>query len=341
MSRSDNAQLPIFNEGYHVNVHNDFVLARMDWSIMMHRIMMVLISQIDSRNDDEFHRQYVRIGDLMKATNTQGGSQYRDAKTAVRRLIREPIEVETPDGSYKGISIFTDIEYIRYMGLVSAKFSEKARPYLLQLEKKFTSWRLDQTIPLQTSYSIRHYMIGKMIERANRTNRRALDIGEYRKKLGVEDKYARHVDLKRRVIVPSLEEINKKTDVTIDFETVRKGQTPVAVEFVVEPPDEEPNMVVADAKQPSLEPHEKWYSQLIGTEKYDYVTRKAEEMARRNGWNPDSKAFQAGVQSAIRKLHQIDQDTGLEVDDGELQVGEAEEEQPEKIGESNGGNSKE
>ena len=37
-----------------VAVSNEMIMARLDWDIMMHRILMVLISQIDSKNDEAF-----------------------------------------------------------------------------------------------------------------------------------------------------------------------------------------------------------------------------------------------------------------------------------------------
>ena len=37
-----------------VAVSNEMIMARLDWDIMMHRILMVLISQIDSRTTRPF-----------------------------------------------------------------------------------------------------------------------------------------------------------------------------------------------------------------------------------------------------------------------------------------------
>jgi hypothetical protein len=44
--------------------------------------------------------------------------------------------------------------------------------------KQFTSWRLDQTIPLTTSYAVRHYMISKMVERRGPANSHTFKRGD-------------------------------------------------------------------------------------------------------------------------------------------------------------------
>jgi hypothetical protein len=57
-----------------VTVSNEMIMARLDWNIMMHRILMVLISQIDSKNDEQFRTQRVpvrRIRDMAQVTRSR------------------------------------------------------------------------------------------------------------------------------------------------------------------------------------------------------------------------------------------------------------------------------
>lgn len=311
-------QLTSFNTSHHVNLHNDVVLGRMDWSVVMHRIMMVFVSQIDSREDKEFEDQYVRVGDVRRASEREGNSAHRDIRRAAKRLVREVIEIEKEDGSYEGITVFQRIKYVPYLGLISAQFSEAARPYLLELEEKFTSWRLDQTLPLQSKHAIRHYMLGKMIERSNRVNQQRFPLEQYRYKMGLDDTYPRYTDLKRKVIKRALSEVNEKTDIELDFETVRYGQTPKAVEFVVEPPSvRRPQVRNTETTSPDVDPYEEWVLGLDDPTS-DKVMERAREMAKSEGWDPDSKTFKAGMQVALRRLYQMKEEGRLSVGDGEL-----------------------
>ena len=108
-------QQQLFDEKRRVNMHNDMVLARMDWSVMMHRILMVLVSQIDSRGQERFDLQYVYVRDLLSDLTT-GGFHYQAAQGAAERLIREPIEVRSEDGTYTAVSIFDEISYVPHYG---------------------------------------------------------------------------------------------------------------------------------------------------------------------------------------------------------------------------------
>jgi plasmid replication initiation protein len=180
----------------------------------------------------------VLAGETIQLRPSCGVRLYRDARKAVKTLIREPIEFETPDGSYAGMPLFSDMRYLQHKGLVSALFHDKAQPYLLQLEKQFTSWRFDQTIPLTTSYAVRHYMISKMVERHGPANSHTFEMEDDRKKRAVEDTCGRFVDLRRRVLDPSMEQINSETDPAADYTVAGNGQTPVGLTFTAGPPEQ-------------------------------------------------------------------------------------------------------
>jgi plasmid replication initiation protein len=299
------------DEQYHVNIHNDLVLARIGWSLMMHRIMMVLVSRIDSQHQDEFETQYIRVKNLMEITGNTGNSQYDLVQEAARRLIREPVEVMT-EGSYSGVPLFSKVRYESYQGLVSARFHEEAEQYLLRLSKRFTSWRLDQTIPLTTSYAIRHYMIGKWVERRGRANSETISVGEYRKKLKCEDKYSQFADLKRRVIKPSLEQVNEETDLRLDYHVVRDGRTPTAVKFTARPSGaDSSNQRSRIPEQPEIEEHTEWLHEELSNEEFSEVMDRAKEWAKAEGYDRGQKTWKIGVDMGVRKIYRERADRSL------------------------------
>lgn len=301
----DATSLPSQAKQYHVNMHNDLVLARMDWTIMMHRIMMVLVSRIDSRYDHEFERQYIRVKDLMSASGHSGSSQYDYAKEAVRRLVREPVEFETPNGSYAAKPLFDGVRYVRHQGIISAKFDEDVEEYLLKLSEQFTSWRLDQTIPLTTSYAIRHYMLGKYVERRGRKHSETFPVEDYRQRLKCEDKYNRFVDLERRVLSPSVEEVNEKTDLTLRYEVVREGRSPVAITFTAHPPDKEITSTEPKVpEEPEVDNVTRWLHEELSQEEYQEVLSRAETWAKANGYSEDShRTFDVGVKQGLKQIY--------------------------------------
>ena len=293
-----------------VAVSNEMIMARLDWDIMMHRILMVLISQIDSKNDEAFRMQRVPARRIRDMAQVSQKSIHEEVAEATARLVREPIEFWSADKkSYEGYPIFSTCKYKSREGMIEAKFNEDARPYLLQLREHFTQYRLRQAIPLSTPYAIRTYEIAKMIERPGERRVRQIPVGRFRKMFSLEDKYSRHNDMRRRVIGPSVEQVNEKTDVNVRCTDVRDGQTPIALQWIVESTDSGRN---EDESGPSprhapapLEKseHEAWFEDLSPEEQKD-VIEEARARAKKNGYTEDRpRTFSAGVIQMISQIY--------------------------------------
>jgi len=293
-----------------VAVSNEMIMARLDWDIMMHRILMVLISQIDSKNDDSFQIQRVPVRRIRDMAQVSQKSIHEEAAEATARLVREPIEFWSADKKdYKGYPIFAMCEYKSREGMIEAKFNQDARPYLLQLRDHFTQYRLRQAIPLSTPYAIRTYEIAKMIERPGERRSRQIPVGRFRKMFGLEDKYARHRDMRRRVIDPSVEQVNEKTDVDVRCKDVRDGQTPVALQWTVESKASgqddggeasSPRHVPASLEKSK---HETWFEDLPPEEQKG-VIEEARTRAKKSGYAEDRpRSFSAGVMQMISRIY--------------------------------------
>lgn len=294
-----------------VTVSNEMIMARLDWNIMMHRILMVLISQIDSKSDERFRTQRVavrRIRDLAQVTQK---SIHEEAAEAASKLVRQPIEFWSPDKKdYEGYPIFSMCKYRSREGMIEARFNEDARPYLLQLREHFTQYRLRQAIPLSTPYAIRTYEISKMIERPGEVRSRKISLDRFRSMFRLEAKYERHCDMRRRVVKPSIDEVNEKTDVNVTCEDVREGQTPVALKWTVR--SERSSLERADEEQPARIPktesqekrdHEKWFESLPDNQREE-VLSEARKRARNNGYSEERpRSFAGGVQTMILQIY--------------------------------------
>ena len=305
-----------------VTVSNEMIMARMDWDIMMHRIMMVLISQIDSCRDERFQLQRVRVRDLRDLAQVSQKSIHREAAEAAAKLVRQPIEFWSDDRQdYEGYPIFAMCKYRSREGVIEARFNDDARPYLLQLSKHFTQYRLRQAIPLSTPYAIRTYEVSKMIERPGKKRTQKIPVVRLRKMFKLEDKYARHSDMRRRVVNPSVDEVNEKCDVDVECLDVRDGQTPVALKWIVTSrrTTKERSEANVDSSSPwprserKSAPYEVWIQQMDETERRS-VREEARRLAMKAGYDPENqRTFQAGVEMKLAALHRRqNEDTATE-----------------------------
>lgn len=296
-----------------VTVSNDLITARLDWSLMMHRILIILVSQIDSKNDKTFKPQLIKVKDIRDWARLSHNSLHQEVIAATRELVRQPIETWSEEKQrYVGYPIFSKCEYRWGEGILEAQFNEHARPFLLQLSERFTKYRAQQALSLSTPYAIRAYEIAKMVERPRKTSSHVVSIEAFRRAFALEKKYARHRDMRRRVLNPAIEEVNATCDVKVVCDDVREGRTPVALRWTVTP---KPTSVSKRSRK-KLEPasrktapvskehrsaparYERWLEHLT-PEKRARVEEDARKRAEAQGYDPQKPAFEAIVQMEL------------------------------------------
>jgi plasmid replication initiation protein len=178
---------------------------------------------------------------------------------------------------------------------------------------------LEQAIPLSTPYAIRTYEISKMIERPGERRTRQIPIERFRSMFKLENKYKRHCDMRRRVIDPSVKEVNNKTDVDISCDDVRDGQTPIALKWVVLSKDTQVDQEDNDELSPRHNPepqkkseHEIWYEGLSSDEQQE-VLKEARKRAKNSGYDEDQpRSFSAGVMHMVNQIYQEEAEAKME-----------------------------
>lgn len=111
------------------------------------------------------------------------------------------------------------------------------KPFLLQLKQNFTSYELLWTLHFKSKYTIRLYELVKSIHFHDLADyQRRYSVDELKRLLGGE-RYKEYRDFKRRVLVPSVKEINQYSDKDVAFDEVRRGRKVIEVEFRVSSKD--------------------------------------------------------------------------------------------------------
>jgi len=216
-----------------VVLHNDIVLARIDWSIYQNHIFAMLVSQL-GKGDNDFRVQQVDAEELFDLADLRHEHRHRVIANAAKGLVRETFEIRGEDHHYEGYTVFSFCKYLPEKGLIEARFNEDARPFLLQLTKYFTQYQLRYTMRLRSSYAVRFYQIAKMIERPGKPQTQRMDVGYFRELFLIEDKYSRYNDVINRVIAPSVKQVNTATDTNLRIRTIRKYGSPYGKPLEVE-----------------------------------------------------------------------------------------------------------
>ena len=121
---------------------------------------------------------------------------------------------------------------------VTIYFNKRLLQRFSKLEGSYTQCLLQNIMLLQTAYSKRIYQYALQykppqyeIPEISIEKFRLMLALDYKAKDGVISKHIEYRDLKRRVLMPAIKDINKNTDITINVNPVYQGKTIVALQF--------------------------------------------------------------------------------------------------------------
>ena len=214
---------------------NDLIQkSRFNLSLQQQKIVLYLISQV-TPYDEDFKLYKFSIAEFCRVCgiDDNNGKIYQDLKTAIKEIADKSLWVEIAE---KRETLLRWIEkpYIDAgSGTIQIRLDSDMKPFLLQLKQNFTSYELLWTLHFKSKYTIRLYELVKSIHFHDLDNyKRRYSVDELRRMLGGE-RYAEYRDFKRRVLVPSIKEINHYSDKTVVFEEIRLGRKVKEVEFRV------------------------------------------------------------------------------------------------------------
>ena len=208
---------------------NKVVEASYMLSLAEQRVLLCCIAQIDSKaeltEDYKFEVTVAGISELVGIHN--GSSMYRDLKVASEKLYERSVIINDPDPDNPKIvqrktRWISGIDYIPGEAKVVLRFAVGIIPYLTQLSREFTQYKLTHVASFESVYSIRLY---ELLAQWLSAGEREIEVDWFKRQFQVEDKYKRVIDLKKRVIEPAIKEINEYSNFWVKFEQKKTGKT--------------------------------------------------------------------------------------------------------------------
>ena len=194
------------------------------------KIVLTMASMIEP-NDDDFKDYRISIKEFSEMLGLEGKAKYTEVKDISKELMSKTIEIPQEDGGWLLVHWVSSAKYVKGEGVLELSFSPKLKPYMLQLKNQFTSYKLSNVLSLNSTYSIRLYELMKKWQHIGKWEN---SIEELKLKFGVaEGSYERYNHFKTRVILRAVEEVNKKTDLHIKINEIKKGRSVERIEFVI------------------------------------------------------------------------------------------------------------
>jgi len=203
-----------------MTVNQDFPLVNAKYKLNTSEMKFILnaIAQIDSIEDEVLKEYEIKVSEL--EAKLQAEQNETRLKQFAKKLISKPIEVPTANG-WIVANWFSDIEYIRGEAKFKVRFSEKLKPYLLQLKERFVSYNLKYILPLTSTYSVRIYQLLKEYEKLTK---RYFEVEELMELLQVPKSYRSYTNFNAKVLKVAERELREHTDIYFTLEEEKEGR---------------------------------------------------------------------------------------------------------------------
>jgi plasmid replication initiation protein len=199
---------------------NTLVEAAYKLSLGEQRILLACIAKIDSRKPlpPEIKISAVEYADTYDLPVSQAYEALREASERMfERKIRLANKQQREERDIRWLQ--ERAVYHTGQGAISLVFSDRVKRHISLLSGEFTRYQLERVSGLQSFFSVRLY---EMLMRWRDTGTLIISLDDFKRRLGIEDKYPRFPDLKRRVIAPAVKELGQKSGLEIEWDIERE-----------------------------------------------------------------------------------------------------------------------
>ena len=227
-------QEPIPFTGLEIRQHNAITTARYEMTACEMDIVFYLLSLL--RKEDRIGTYYqVKVKDLQNLTGRQWNyQQFLEATSALRG--REYVFEDNK--RLLQVGLLASAEYIKGEGVIELEISEKIRPYLIDLKRNFTSFRLQAAFSLSSKYAKRIYQIASQWK--DKSESRIFKIHDLKVMLTLKDpkgieseQYSKVSMFQKFVLDVAVRQINQHTDLHISYELIKKGRAFESIRFLI------------------------------------------------------------------------------------------------------------
>lgn len=235
--------------GLEIRQHNAITTARYEMTACEMDIVFYLLSLL--KKEDRVGTFYrVKVLDLQHLTGRQWNyQQFLEATSALRS--REYVIEDNK--RILQVGLLASAEYIKGEGVIELEVSEKIRPYLIDLKRNFTSFRLQAAFSLSSKYAKRIYQIASQWKDKSET--RTFTLHDLKVMLALKDpkgieseQYTKVSMFQKYVLDVAVSQINQNTDLHIGYELIKKGRSFESIRFQIK--QQEPQQLPLPFEQP-------------------------------------------------------------------------------------------
>ena len=209
---------------------NDLIEARYKLTLIQQRIILYLNAQINAW-DKEFITYSIKVSDFCEYIGIDPKNIYEDFIKISEGLIAKTLVI----GKGNSVTVTSWLSAATYhigKGVIELKFSSELKDFLLDLNKKYTKYFLDDVKRFKCIYSYRIYEL--LLQYYNKNEKeKTFFVDELKEMFGIKDVYPYYANFKKKVLLEAQQELFEKSDICFDFVEIKKGRKIDRIRFII------------------------------------------------------------------------------------------------------------
>ena len=207
-------------------------------SVKAKRVMLMLLGEVHPLDKDKRNKSLiVHAKDYAEKVGRQltisEKNAHRDLRDGAKELQKTIVEFKQR-GFISTDSVLGQVDYKEGEGWLEAEFTDLIKPHIYDLVASdgYTKLLIDEALQFRRFYTIRFY---ELLMQFRRDGERFIMVTDLKRVFQIpKKKYAAFSDFRKRVLEPSIKEIQDKTEWSIDYELIKKGTRIHQIEFIFE-----------------------------------------------------------------------------------------------------------
>lgn len=216
---------------YYVYKKNELIQkSRYSLTLNQNKLLLYLISKIKPTDTENTIytiniKEYIDICGL----NNNGGYYYRSLKSDIKRIADMSAWIEINPNEEILFRWLNNVKIEKNTGNIFVSFHKSVLEYLLNIKRYYTRYSLNNILAMSCKYSIRVY---ELLLSYSYKNEIELPITEFKKRIDAEN-YESNSILIKKALIPAIEEINKYTDLFIEYRMIKEGRSFSKIHFII------------------------------------------------------------------------------------------------------------
>lgn len=213
-------------------VVKDNALINASYNLELTEQRLIMLAIINARESGQGitadSKLEIHASDYAKLFNVSADASYKALREAVNNLFNRQFSYTAEYKKTGKVGIVRSrwvsrIFYVDDLALLEITFAPDVVPLITRLEEHFTKYEAKQVAHLTSKYATRLYELLIAWREVGKVPQ--LELREFRNRLGlVDNEYTAMSDFKKRVLEPSIKQVNEHTDITVTYEQHKKGR---------------------------------------------------------------------------------------------------------------------